>query len=67
MNDTIATRMDIAGDDAGIPPQLSIGDHETAKANGSSVYRSPSEARVPPLGCRGAWRSWLPGAWGDPF
>jgi hypothetical protein len=66
MHDTLATRMDVAGD-AGVAPQPSNGDHETAKASDPCVNRSPDEARFPPLGWRGPSRSWLPGAWGDPF
>jgi hypothetical protein len=65
MHDTTATPKRIVSD-AGVSPQPSIGDHETAKAGDSCVKRLPDDA-ARPFGWRGPSHSWLPGAWGDPF
>jgi hypothetical protein len=65
MNDTTATSKRIVSD-AGVSPQPSIGDHETATASDSCVKRLLDDV-ARPFGRRGPSRSWLPGIWGDPF
>ncbi len=66
MNDTTPIRTDII-EIAGIAPKSSSRGSGPVKPSGLYVIRSLREDSLPPSAERGTSRSWIPGAWGDPF
>ena len=66
MNDTTLIRTDVI-EDISIAPKASIRGREAAQASGLYVIRSLRDDSLPPSAERGTSRSWIPGAWGDPF
>jgi hypothetical protein len=66
MNDITAIRTDVVGDTK-VSPEPPTGSRAADRASGLYVVRSMDEGRLPPAVRRGESRSWVPGAWGDPF
>jgi len=66
MRDITAKRIEIDGY-ASVLPESPINGGRGETANDSYIIRSMGDERLPPFGQRGRSRSWLPGAWGDPF
>ena len=66
MNDITAIRTDVVGDTK-VSPEPSTSSRGADRASGLYVVRAMDEERLPPPVRRGESRSWVPGAWGDPF
>jgi len=59
-------RADVMADE-GIPEAPPTCHHKPDKASGLYVVGLLHNQPLPPFSRRGTSRSWLPGAWGDPF
>jgi hypothetical protein len=66
MHDTIAARIDSAGD-AATEPHLPFENQEMAGMSDGIASPPLNRTRLAPSPRRGRSPSWLPGAWGDPF
>lgn len=73
MHDKAAVRIRVAND-AGVPAEATTGVNGAGAASGLRLVHQAREESPPPrdepahpVVRRGASRSWVPGAWGDPF
>ena len=66
MNDITTIRTDAVGDTK-VSPEPPTASRGADRASGLYVVRAMDEERLPPPVRRGESRSWIPGAWGDPF
>ncbi len=66
MNKSVTKGNDVTRN-ASEAPEFPIAAREACKASGLYVVRALGDEQAPPSSRRGASRSWIPGAWGDPF
>jgi hypothetical protein len=66
MHDTTVKQTDVAGDSS-VSPQPPTRVRGAEMASGFYVVRSTDDECLPPSVRRGTSRSWIAGAWSDPF